>query len=383
MRKRVISFLLVLGMVFGTGFQASASRLEEIQQQKTEAERQKAETEKELNAVNQSIDAITDKQKEIKSQIKNLDGQLVDAILELEHINADIAYKEEEIAETEAEYEKYKKLEEEQYAAMKVRIQYLYEKGESDFFSMLLESDNLTDLLNKADFVQEVTDYDEKKRAEYETTKQQMESLKVTLEAEKDSLLETKEKQQSQKDRLDRQIADAKTKQSNFETELANAQHKVEEYQETIQEQNALIKRLEEEEQRAVEADDAKGGNSGSHTATGSGTGTDIANYGLQFVGYPYVWGGNSLTNGTDCSGFVNLVHAHFGIRTPRQSGAIAGGGKAVSHSDLQPGDVVCYPGHVGIYIGNGKIVHASSAKTGIKVNNYNYRTPTAYRRYW
>ena len=115
----------------------------------------------------------------------------------------------------------------------------------------------------------------------------------------------------------------------------------------------------------------------------GSGTGAAIASYGLQFVGYPYVSGGNSLTNGTDCSGFVNLIHAHFGISTPRQSGALAGAGRAVSDADKLPGDVVCYYGHVGIYIGNNQIVHASTAKTGIKVSNMYYRSISCIRRYW
>lgn len=108
-----------------------------------------------------------------------------------------------------------------------------------------------------------------------------------------------------------------------------------------------------------------------------------LPSYGLQFVGYPYVSGGNSLTNGTDCSGFVNLIHAHFGLSTPRQSGALAGAGRAVSDADKLPGDVVCYYGHVGIYIGNNQIVHASTAKTGIKVSNMYYRSISCIRRYW
>ena len=79
-------------------------------------------------------------------------------------------------------------------------------------------------------------------------------------------------------------------------------------------------------------------------------------------MGNPYVYGGTSLTNGADCSGFTMAVHSHFGISLPRTSGAQAGGGRAVSDSEKMPGDVVCYYGHVGIYIGNGKMVHASSS---------------------
>ena len=98
--------------------------------------------------------------------------------------------------------------------------------------------------------------------------------------------------------------------------------------------------------------------------------------------------GGNSLTNGIDCSGFVQQIHKKFGISTPRNSGAIRGDGKSVSVSNMLPGDVVCYSGHVAIYIGNNKIVHASNSapypRGGIKTTSpADYRTILAVRRYW
>ena len=115
---------------------------------------------------------------------------------------------------------------------------------------------------------------------------------------------------------------------------------------------------------------------------TASGMGQSIANYALQFVGNPYVYGGTSLTNGADCSGFVMSVYKHFGINLPRTSGEQ---GKCGTNSgglaNAVPGDLVSYSGHIGIYIGNGQIVHASSAKTGIKVSNANYRTILSVRR--
>ena len=119
-----------------------------------------------------------------------------------------------------------------------------------------------------------------------------------------------------------------------------------------------------------------------SSTSTSSSSlGTDIANYALQFVGNPYVYGGTSLTNGTDCSGFTMSVYAHFGYSLSRTAAAQAGNGTNVNFGNLQPGDLVFYDngggiGHVALYIGNGQVVHASSAKTGIKVSAYNYRTP-------
>ena len=110
-------------------------------------------------------------------------------------------------------------------------------------------------------------------------------------------------------------------------------------------------------------------------------TGNDIINYATQFIGNRYVWGGTSLTNGTDCSGFVMSVYAHFGYSLPRTSGAQAGCGRGVSYSEAQPGDIICYSGHVALYMGGGRIVGAQSSRTGITTQNATYRTIIAVRR--
>ncbi len=115
--------------------------------------------------------------------------------------------------------------------------------------------------------------------------------------------------------------------------------------------------------------------------AMGVGSGSSVASYALQFVGNPYKYGGTSLTNGADCSGFVMSVYAHFGISLPRTSGGQAACGKAVSYSAAKPGDIICYSGHVGIYIGGGKIVHASTPKTGIVVGSATFKPIKAVRR--
>ena len=124
-------------------------------------------------------------------------------------------------------------------------------------------------------------------------------------------------------------------------------------------------------------------GNSGAgQTVSNTSLGRQIADYGLQFVGNPYVYGGTSLTNGADCSGFVQSVYRNFGINLPRTSGEQGACGSVVaSLAEAQPGDLIWYSGHIGIYIGNGQIVHASSAKTGIKVSNAGYRTILSIRR--
>lgn len=119
-----------------------------------------------------------------------------------------------------------------------------------------------------------------------------------------------------------------------------------------------------------------------SSASSSSGSGSSVVSYATQFVGNPYVWGGTSLTSGADCSGFVQSVYANFGVSLPRTSYEQQNAGYEVSYADAQPGDLICYGGHVAIYMGNGQIVHASNARDGIKVSdNAAYRTITSVRR--
>lgn len=172
-------------------------------------------------------------------------------------------------------------------------------------------------------------------------------------------------------------------------------------YAESKAEEEARLKKEEEERKAAEEAarqaessssstssssnsssSSSDSGSSVSDAPSASSNGTAVANYACQFVGNPYVYGGSSLTNGTDCSGFVMSVYAHFGVSLPHSSSALRSVGYGVSTSEMQPGDIVCYSGHVAIYVGNNTIVHASNARDGIKYTSpANYRTILAVRR--
>lgn len=142
-------------------------------------------------------------------------------------------------------------------------------------------------------------------------------------------------------------------------------------YAESREEEEARLAR-EAEEAAARAAEEAK---------AAAGAGQVVVDYACQFIGNPYVWGGTSLTNGADCSGFVQSVYAHFGVSLPRTSGEMRSAGRAVSYSEAIPGDIICYDGHVGIYMGDGQIVNAINSRKGIGILPATYTNIITVRR--
>ncbi len=397
MRGKKLCSLVLTAVVLATGVPASATSIKSIQNEKTK-------NESELKNIQSKISGIESQKSALSSEVSSLNDDLTDTLLNIQVLESDLADKEVEIEQAQKDYEAAKATEEQQYDSMKKRIQYLYETGQESYVEMLLTSESVADLVNKVDYAEELQEYDRRLLDEYKAAKQAVIDLQAQLEEEKQELLEMEEQLKEEKANLESVIAQKRSQIADFDSQLSAAKAKVSEYQKKIKEQNAQIKQLQKEEEAKRKAAAAQNSTSsaGSSTASsgstsgysskssgktatvsGGGGGSSIASTGLRYVGNPYVYGGNSLTNGTDCSGFVHLIHSACGISTPRDSNSLAGGGRAVSESEMLPGDVVCYYGHVGIYIGNGQIVHASTPSSGIKVSNMYYRSIRCVRRYW
>ena len=347
---------------------------------------QKAENEAKLGEVNKNITELTNESKGITEELAVLDDQLVEILASVSMLEEDIEEVREQIEITQAELEEAIKTEEEQYQAMKKRIQYMYEKGDSSYVTLLLGASSIGDVMNRAEYIEQMYEYDQNLLNEYIAAKEKVEETKLKLEEEQSELDASLYELELEKEILDELIAEKEQQQKDFETQLAKAKQEAAAYKAKIKQQNSQIKKLEEEARKAAEAAAKK--NSGSldsasiiSSAKGSASGKEIANYACKFVGNPYVLGGTSLTNGADCSGFTYSVYKAFGYSIPRTSTAQRSAGRGVTYADAQPGDIICYAGHVAIYLGGGRIVHASTPATGIKYGTATYKEILAVRR--
>ncbi len=400
--KRVSSVILagVLCVSMTVPFAAATS---------AELKQQKEATQKELNSLKKNINSIEENKDAVASELEELDTQLVDLLSTVEILEHDIQNKEIEIADATTAYEAAQAKEQEQYEAMKRRIKFMYEKGDIGYLQLLVESQSITDLVNKADYIEKLYEYDRTLLIQYQETKAEVLVLKEELISEKSEMVELEADLVAQQKDLQAMIDEKHATVENFDAQLATAKKQANTYSAAIKAQTSEIKRIEteeiaarkkaEEEAKRKAAEEAKGkeettakeqsseGSSSSSSknspSVGSGKGGEIASYACQFVGNPYAAGGTSLTNGADCSGFTSAVFQHFGISLPRSSYAQASSGSEVSYSDMQPGDIIYYGGHVGIYVGNGTIVHASTQATGIKYSSATYRSIITVRRYY
>lgn len=433
MQKRVCCILLSLIMLMEIVVPVRATTISGVKK-----EQQK--TQNNLNSVNQQITAIQSNQAQAQEELDQLSDQLVDILTSIDICQDEIAVKEKEIEQAKKDYEDARKKEEDQYASMKKRIQFMYEQGDSAYLQVLLESQNYADMVNKADYIESLYEYDKQLLAGYVESKNQVAELKGRLEDEEADLEASNYELQQEEVALQTLVDEQKKTVADFDAQLASAKKKAASYKQQLEDQTAQIKKLEEEaaakkkkeeearkkqeqerkqQQQASQTQTIDTGNGAQQTTGddpaqvdtgddaqttdsgtvdtgkgtdsmnagagavtgGSGVGQQAANYACNFVGNPYKFGGTSLTNGTDCSGFTQAVYAHFGISLPRDSYSQRSCGTEVSYANAQPGDIICYAGHVALYLGNGQIVHASTERTGITYGYATYRTILSVRR--
>ena len=453
MKKRIVCLMLAVMMMGTQVATVSASREEELREEQ-------AWTSAQLDATYAQIDQFYAAKEQLQNEIAALDANLVNVMVSIQTLEGDISNKQADIDQTQSDLQKAQNAKDKQYEAMKQRIQYLYEKGGNDaWFQMMVNAENLSELLTKAEYTQKMYEYDRQSLEKYVNTIEQVTQLSNQYQQEKAELEGMKQEYEAESVNLQVAIDERKATSANYDNEIAYAQQMANEYTALIQQQQAEIERLEaeriaaeeearrqaelaaaeeaarqeaesqeettvyDEEGNEIDAEDAAAngdvvydeeGNEidpnevvtedssdeveydedgnvidsdntvdpSEYESSGSGSGSSVVDYATQFVGNPYVWGGTSLTNGADCSGFVQSVYSNFGVSLPRTSYEQQNSGTEVSYADAQPGDLICYGGHVAIYMGGGKIVHASNSRDGIKISNdATYRTILSVRR--
>ena len=453
MKKRIVCLMLAVMMMGTQVATVSASREEELREEQ-------AWTSAQLDATYSQIDQLYAAKEQLQNEIAALDANLVNVMVSIQTLEGDISNKQADIEQTQSDLQKAQNAKDKQYEAMKQRIQYLYEKGGNDaWFQMMVNAENLSELLTKAEYTQKMYDYDRQSLEKYANTIDQVTQLGNKYQQEKAELEGMKQEYEAESVNLQAAIDERRAVSADCDNEIAYAQQMANEYAALIEQQQAEIERLEaeriaaeeearrqaelaaaeeaarqeaeaedetvyDEEGNEVDAEDAlengetlydEEGNEidpdsvtdeeesdgdveydeygnvidsdntvdpEEYQSSGSGSGSSVVDFATQFVGHPYVWGGTSLTDGADCSGFVQSVYANFGVSLPRTSYEQQNAGTEVSYADAQPGDLICYGGHVAIYMGDGKIVHASNAKDGIKISNdATYRTILSVRR--
>ena len=403
-----------------------------IEQQKKEQEKKEeaikqeiAQNQQQLDNINSQVGSLQNQQSAVNSQIAVLNNQISGLMVNISILEEDIAFTRQAINDAHLELDAAIDRENEQYDATMTRIKCMYEQGDTNYITLLILSDSLSEFLSNAEYIEKVYQYDQNLLNEYQETKKQVQGLKEELEEQENELEEEEQDLLNQKAELDGKVSNLRAISADYESQIAAARQQANAYAEKIRQQNAQVKQIEAQKaaltaqankkttttatgtvQAASTGGGAVGGTAittgnivsagpnarfhGSQyqidtgvitSAPGSDRGKEVCMYAIQFLGNPYVHAGRSLITGTDCSGFTSLVYQHFGVNISPGSSYQSTQGRSVSYAEAQPGDVVVYPGHVALYLGNGMIIHASSSATGIKISNMNYRSFTDIRR--
>lgn len=375
----------------------------------SDIQNQIAKDQQNLENINNTLSNLSEEQEILEEMIDDINAEIINMMTSIGLKEEEISEKENEISnkqmdieQAQADYEIAKGREEAQYEAMKIQIRFMYENNNVSVLAKMLESSGFGDFINNAERIEKVYEYSSDLLKQYEDTKNQVQELwdqlvldKQELEADKSQLESDRAYLQSLKSQLDSNLAAKKAESANYEAEIQRYKQQAATAKKKIQQEQKELKKLQEELKRQQQQQSTTSTTNpainGTYTdkgysqiideANGSDLGKQIAKYACQFIGNPYVLGGTSLTDGADCSGFVWRIYKDFGYSLKRTSYEQRSNGTEVSYDQIQPGDLICYSGHVAMYIGGGKIVHASNAKSGIKVSNATYRSIITIRR--
>ena len=329
-----------------------------------------------------SISEIEEEQSSIQSELNGLDADMVSLVTDMTNLESQITSKTQEIADAEATLAEAQAAVDQQYASMKVRIQYMYENSDENIMTVLLESGSISDFLNRLENINAVYTYDRTVLGNYQAAKDEVEDLKASLEEEKASLEANKTQLANQQAQLNAMISEKQGEMADIKSELADAKA-LAARQAELERQRQLAALTNNTNSSNNGGSGNTGGNTGGSTNSGGNlnpsnttgvSGSAVVAFANQYVGYPYVWGGTDPNTGADCSGFVYYVLKNFGINYGRlTSYGLRSVGQEVSVNNMQPGDIVCYAGHVAIYAGGGRIVEAQSTSAGITNNRSVY----------
>lgn len=384
----------VEGITFSGYINSGLEKVYAKTKKQKDAEKKKSQAEQDLKDKKNEINGLKDQQQITADDIKNKSAKLDEILAAQKKLQTDITSKQAEIEQNQKDLAAAQEKQQEQYDAMKKRIQFMYENSaEDNIWTAIIESNGITDMLNRIEYVSDVYDSDRALMDSYQAAVEQVKEIGTKLDNDMNELTAMQDDYEKQQADVEAAIVALENQKEQYASQIAQAQQQAENYQNIITAQGKIIQEQEAAAAAAAAAARAnsssssssydgggagKGGSIAGDYAAGGGknpgastgvSGSSVVSYAMQFVGNPYVWAGNSLTNGVDCSGFVHEVYAHFGISTPRYSQAFKSVGQAVSFDNIQPGDVVVYPGHVAIYAGGGVIVEAQSTKAGITAN--------------